>query len=690
MLNNDTLAQLRALKQQLSAQKQPAATQPAPKPRPAKAAPPVPTKNLVAGTVKGSQGRFGFVTLDDGRDLYLAPEQMQRVFPDDRVEVEIVANGDGKPTALVEKLVNSPLREFTGHYVVRDNAHFIEPDLPRLTRWLFVPPRLRGKAVHGDWVRGSIARHPFSDGKPQARLDAVIGAPDSAGIEWRYALARHRLTDGTPEFTAADLLQPDWDARRDLRELPFITIDGADTQDMDDALYAERNGDGWTLTVAIADPDAWIAPGSALERAAAARAITTYMPGHTVPMLPDELANGSFSLRPDEDRLALVCTLQIGADGTIGSYSFSEARIRSRARLDYTEVAACLQGEVTPAPAWAGVAAELNALAGALQGQRRRDHVPMPDQPDYRHILDADGHIVAIQRQDKTAAHRLVEECMVATNRCAADFLKDDAAVFVGHNGFRSERRDNVKKLLTEQLPQLQDADIGTRAGYTAVLQALEHSDNPLPLRAILLRSLERSQLHGRAAEHFGLGLPCYTTITSPIRKYSDLLAHRAIKAKLRGATAPALAEPLLAQLQEQNDRARQASWLAERWLECRHLQQQLQGQPADTLLTGTICHVNSSGFTVRLPDTGIEGFVDLRGTGEKFSFDQVYLRLSSAARQFQLEQDVAVSVAAIDMTKRSIAFQLPPLPVAAAPADATAAGAAPANAAATTDTTPA
>lgn len=644
MLNKDSLDQLRALKQQISQDKQVQQEQ-------------LEARRVRAtGTVRGSQGRYGFVVQDDGRELYLPPEQMLRVFPDDRVQVEVITGDDGKTSAVVEKLLASPLKEFTGQYLVRDNAHFVEPDLPRLSRWLFVPPKQRGAAAHGDLVRARINRHPLADGRPQARVEQVIGSPQTPGIEQRYALIRFDLADNAPASDEQQLLQPDWEARRDLTALPFLTIDGADTQDMDDALHAAPRDGGWRLWVAIADPSAWIAPGSQLEQAVAERASAVYLPGLTVAMLPEALANERCSLQPDVERLALVCELQVSADGRIESYEFSEAKIRSRAKLSYTEVAAALAGDDTEATApHAAQLRELHALTQALQAQRRRDHVLMPDRPDYRLQLDASGKVAAIQRQDKTAAHQLVEECMVAANRSAADFLKNDTALFICHNGFRPERRETVAKLLAEQLPQA--ADIGELNGYATTMRAadIEHA---LPLRAILSRSLERSALRTQAAPHFGMGLPCYTTITSPIRKYGDFLLHRLIKAKLRGEQPPVFDQAELDRIQERADRARQAALLAEQWLKCQYLEQQPKGPHR-----GEVCHVTSSGFVVRLSDTGIEGFVDTRHSGVKCSFDTTTLRLTCGERVFQLDQPVEVEVAAIDMKKRSISFKVPQQP---------------------------
>jgi VacB/RNase II family 3'-5' exoribonuclease len=647
MLNSDALNQLRALKQQIEDDRQ---------------------RNT--GTVKGSQGRFGFAVLDDGREIYLPAEQMQRVFPDDRVIVEVSTNADGKQSATIDSLIESPLRDFTGHYVIRDNAHFVEPDLPRLSRWLFLPPKqrlpIKGEKrplQHGDLVRARITRHPLADGKPAARIESLIGTPSDRHIAARYALARFALPDGDLKFHDGDLLKPDFAARRDLTALPFVTIDNADTRDMDDALYVEASGEtdgSLRLFVAIADPTAWVKPGSGLEQAIAARANSVYLPGLTVAMLPELLANEHCSLIAGEERLALVCSIAIDAIGVITQFEFFEAKVRSQAKLNYTDVAAALTDTSHPIEARDALEKLLD-VAQRLRAQRARDHLLMPDRPDYRLVLDDNGNIAHIERHEKNLAQLIVEECMVAANRCAADFLQDEPALFVAHGGFRSERREPIAQLLAAQAPE---TGLAEKAGndttqlpqYIDLIQALDRvpADGP-PLRAVLSRWLERSRLVTAAAPHFGMGLPRYTTFTSPIRKYSDFLVHRAIKAKLHDKKPAALNTEQLAQLQERLDRGRQASQLAEQWLKCMYLQQ----LPAKTTLTGTIAHINSSGFTVRLDETGIEGFVDTRQLPEKYSFDANTLRLSTGTRIYQLEQPIEVTISAIDVKKRSINFAM-------------------------------
>ncbi len=631
MLDQNALSQLRQLKQTLAT-----------------------NKELATGVVRGTNGKFGFVQREDGADIFLPPEEMQRVFPGDTVVVEVVTSSDGKQMGKLEKLIETSLTEFTGQYVVRDKAHFIEPDLPRLSRWLFVPPRARNQAAHGDWVKARVTRHPFTDGRPQVEVVSVIGADDKPGVEGDYVITRFGL-DAAP-LSADGITEPDTAGREDLTHLPFVTIDSAETRDMDDALYAERDGDGWTLWVAVADPDAWLPAESPLAAVAQARGQTVYLPGRTLPMLPPALALDRCSLQPGVERLALVARLSLAASGSVNGVQFSEARIVSRAKLTYNAVAQLLEQGTGELPE--GIdAAWLHALhdaARALNDYRARHFAVMPDRPDYRFVFSADQRVERIERQDKNCAQQLVEDCMLATNRAAAEWLEDCPALFIGHSGLRPERLEAVTALARTVL---NDAAVApdTLAGYLAIARQLDQNDTTRALRAVLLRSLERSQFATEPLPHFGLGFPRYTTITSPIRKWNDLLMHRIIKARLRGTTPPAITPEMVSTLQQQLDLSRQACQLAEQWLRCRYMAE----QPADAVYQGQIVFVNSGGFTVRLDDTGVEGFVETRRMAGKFSFDSTAMTLSSADQSFRLEQPVSVRVEQVEPAKRSIRFTL-------------------------------
>ncbi|MCR8922434.1 VacB/RNase II family 3'-5' exoribonuclease [Dasania sp. GY-MA-18] len=607
-------------------------------------------KEFATGIVKGTERRFGFVVLDDEREIFLAPEEMDKVFPGDKVKIQVHTSAEGKVSGELIKLINSPLKTFTGRYVVKGKGHFVEPDLPRFKRWIFIPPAARNNAQNGDYIHCAISRHAYPAAKPQAKVLAVIGNDDSPGIEAEYSLYKFQLEQPLPADWQASLQDVDLSQRVDLSALNFVTIDAPSTQDMDDALYIEAKEQGWQLSVAIADPSAYISENSVLDKEAQRRASSVYMPGRTVTMLPEQLSLEHCSLHPEQNRAALVCRMDISPEGQISDYQILEASICSKAKLSYYEVASYLDGEASEHPQ-AELLGLLQQASNALLAHRQQAHLVSSGRPEFRIRLNEQGKIDSIEPSTKTSAHLLVEECMVAANSCAADFMAEQG-LFHGHVGFRPERLEGVKKLIDEQLG-LSDLDLASVAGYRQLSNSIEDDKLSFPVRSVLSRMLERGRLYTRPTPHFGMGMERYTTFTSPIRKYSDLLVHRIIKAKLAGKTL-ALKEQDLSALQDSLDRARQARWHMEQWLKCQYLHA-FKGQE----LSGSVCQINSNGFTVRLDNTGIEGIVDTRKLKEKYSFDPLRLRLSSKDVVIELDQAVTVTIAQLDVKQRSIQFAL-------------------------------
>ncbi len=643
MLDPNTMNQLRQLKTQI-----------------------VESKDMGIGEVRGSQRRFGFVHLEDGREVFLAPDEMQRVFPGDRIKVNVLTDDKGKFKGELEKLVDSPLKTFTGRYVQRGQGHFVEPDLPRFNKLLFIPPSQRKNIKPGDFLYCQVTQHPWKDGRSQVKVLKGLGAPESTGVEGRYIQCKFQLPQGWPKDWQADT-DHYADQRADLRALEFVTIDSADTRDIDDALWAEANDSGWTLKVAVADPGAYIQPGSPLDKAARDRVNTVYLPGCVQAMLPDALSQERCSLLPEEDRPALVCTMQVSAEGEVSDIQFEQALIHSHAKLSYTEVNQHLQGE---APLPHACLPALAAVWQALRSHRAANGLIMPEQPDFRYELDDNKRIQSIQRCDRNDAHRLVEECMLAANRSAASWLQAAGvdALYNSHAGLREDRLESVKKLVAEELPELGDINPAELGDYVKLIRAAMTSQSTLPLQSIFARMLQPGTLSREAKPHFGLGLNAYTTFTSPLRKYSDLLTQRAIRAKLLGEAAKLPAEDKVAELQERIRNTRQASRQMEQWLGYQYLAK----QDKDQIYQGHIAHLNGGGFTVELDDTGISGFVEARSIPEKLSFDAHSLRLFNDGKNFQLEQPVQVKVAEIDPFQRQLLFTL--VEEAAAPAEQAAA----------------
>jgi ribonuclease R len=646
MLNADALSQLRQLKTDIKE-----------------------NKVVFPGTVKATNGRFGFVALDEGRDVFLPPEEMQKVLPGDRVNITEHTADKGKTQGEVDELLESHLTTFVGRYLIKGKGHFVAPETPGINRWIFIPPKERMNAEPGDFIYCQIHRHPFKDGKGQAKVLRVIGKAGEPGIERAFTLANFDLADTWPEPVQkqADSLDEGQvvaasEGREDRTNKPYVTIDSPGTQDMDDALMATPNATGWTLSIAIADPGALIEPGSPAEEEAFNRATAIYFPGEPLPMLPEGISTRLCSLMPDTPRLTLVCDLQVNNDGSLGDYSFHQATIRSKGKLSYDLVAHLIEGreddEIKALPDdVTNSLDQLHQAATALRKWRAEHALLNTDRPEFRLRLDENKRIRLIEPAVQNEAHRLVEECMVAANRCAADFLQTQGeGLFIQHPGLRDDRADNIRKLLESYAPHLTEVDAGSAEGFKKLMKHSEQVEAEVPVKSILSRQLARAELGFEPAPHQGMGLAAYTTFTSPLRKFSDFYVHRLIQAALWNKPMKALNSQQLEALQAAQFRARQAANTLEAWLKADYAKS-LPEEPME----GTISRTTPSGFFVRLDNNGLEGFVSCKDLDGKYSFDPVTLRLvhNKNGRIFQLDQRATVSFAGVDEERRQINFKL-------------------------------
>ncbi|WP_421866368.1 ribonuclease R family protein [Marinobacter adhaerens] len=646
MLNADALSQLRQLKSDIKD-----------------------NKVVFPGTVKATNGRFGFVALDEGRDVFLPPEEMQKVLPGDRVNVTEQEVEKGKTQGVVDELLETRLNTFVGRYLVKGKGHFVVPETPGINRWIFIPPKERMNAQQDDYIYCQIHKHPIKDGKGQAKVLRVIGKAGEPGIERSFTLATFDLADTWPDAVRAQadsLGEGDIESREagreDRTDRPYVTIDSPGTQDMDDALLAEPNATGWTLSIAIADPTAVIDTDSPAEQEAFNRATAIYFPGEPLPMLPDSISTRLCSLMPDVKRLALVCDLQVNNDGSLGDYSFHQAVIQSKGKLSYELVSNLIEGreddDIKALPdAVANSLDQLHQAATALRKWRSEHALLSGDRPEFRLRLDENKRIRLIEPSVQNEAHRLVEECMVAANRCAADFLSNHTAgLFIQHPGLRDDRADNIRSLIDSHAPHLSGVDAHEAEGFRKLMKETDSLEAEVPVKAILSRQLARAELSFKPAPHQGMGLDAYTTFTSPLRKFSDFYVHRLIKSALWDTPMKALTEDQLEALQAAQIRARQAANSLEAWLKS-DFAKTLGEEP----MSGVISRTVPAGFFVRLDANGLEGFVSCKDLDGKYSFDPVTLRLihNKNGRIFQLEQPVTVSFAGVDEERRQINFKL-------------------------------
>ena len=641
MLNQDTLAQLKGLKSQMESEKE-----------------------YAEAVVKGTQARYGFAVLDDGREIFIPPDEMLKVFPQDRVRVCIRPAKDKKTVANIEKLVNSPLGELTGRCVKKGNAFFIQPDLPQLSRWLFIPSHARNGVKEGDYLRCAVMRHPIKDGRPQAKVLSVLGNKTTPGVENIYCQSKFNLHNhwsaevmAQLERRLANFNPMETSTRRDLTDLEFVTIDSARTQDIDDALYADISDDGWTLYVAIADPTAYVEPGTPLYNEIAQRGSSIYFHGDVIPMLPEQLSQDTCALSEGSDRPALVCKISVSDAGDVGNFEFIEANVRSRAKLSYYGVDRYLSGDYDELMSHATPLEALYQVYQALRKSREEHELVMEDRREYRWILNDKKQIDHVEPSSKLLSQKVVEECMVAANRCAARFLaeKHCSGPFVSHPGFRRDRLKEAKKFLQGSAPEVAELNLDDRKDYRAVMQCLTSDEHTLPLRGMVNRLLTRATLSTEPAVHMGMSLDAYTNCTSPLRKHMDFLVHLQIKSALHDGPVNLVSQDTLTALSDTLLRNRLAMNEAEKWLASNYLEK--QAQKAGGIFKGTVSHINSSGFNVRMDDSGLEGLVDLRKDPEKFSFDKWTASLTSTTRRFALEQAVEVKFLGVEDAQHQSLF---------------------------------
>ena len=570
----------------------------------------------IEGMIKATDKSFGFLETSKGKSYFVPPPQMKKVLHGDLVTGTLQKDGD-KEYIELDTLTETTLNRFVARVTyykdklqVTPDHHLLKKPLPAFTAME------KGSLKEGDWVVAVLKQHGLRDGRFRTEVTDFICSSDDPSAPWLISLARHSLPSEALETDQDFQLQEETTERRDLSELPLFTIDSASTRDMDDALYVSaRDEGGWTLTVAIADPSAYIALNSETDQEAAQRGYTTYLPGRNIPMLPRQLSDELCSLQEGQKRPALCCQVDINQDGAIASdATFFTAWITSAARLTYEDVSNWLeQGESLQHPeSVLNALSALKELAEQSLNWRQANSIVYPDRPDYRFKLDSEGKVFAIVADQRRVAHKMVEEAMVIANISAASFLKPHGlGMFNTHAGFEAEKLEEAVAVITEQGYEVSAEELATLSGYAKFRRQLI-SKNNLWLEARLRRYQSYVLTRNEPGSHYGMGLEGYATWTSPIRKYSDLLNHQLIKQLLTEAPdLTALQQAMTAERGEQLDQQKVHNRLAERdtnqWLYSEFLQGAVEEK---TVFEGEIFDISRGGMRVRLLENGAAPFI--------------------------------------------------------------------------------
>lgn len=658
---------------------------------------------FVSGRVQGHRDGFGFLIRDDGQrpDLFLAPREMARVLHGDKVLVRPDGVYRGKPEAIIVEVLERATNKLVGRLHKEQGIYTVAPEDKRIKHDIFIAPADIADAKDGQVVTVEITRQPARHLQPQGKVIEVLGEIDDPGMEIEIAV---RKFDVPVDFSEQTLEQAakipvkvgtnDYKDRIDLRDLPFITIDGADARDFDDAVYCEEINvgrgktyrKGWRLLVAIADVSHYVQPNDAIDEDALERGTSVYFPRRVIPMLPETLSNGICSLNPGEDRLTLVCDMVIPGEGAragkITAYQFYPAVIHSHARTTYDQIWDAIQQPQGPTAKSLGAIYPLvqsgYELFQALLAQRKERGAIDFDTVETSIICNELGRIERIEPLVRNDAHKLIEEFMLAANTCAADFMRRHKrfGLYRVHDSPTIEKLMAFREYLRTLGLHLGGGDDPTTADYAKLIDEAKGRTDFEIVQTMCLRSMQQAVYSPENGGHFGLSYDLYTHFTSPIRRYPDLLTHRVIKSILenkryvpnigaepgeelltRNQRELSIWERLGVMLSARERRADDASYDVQAWLKCYFMKDHVGEE-----YSGKITGVAAFGIFITLDTLYVEGMVHISELGsDYFVFNEAThdLRGERTGIRYKLTDAVQVQVARVNLETRKIDFRL-------------------------------
>jgi ribonuclease R len=580
----------------------------------------------------------------------------------------------GRPEGKIVEILERTNKRIVGRLIVESGVVLVAAEDRRIAQDILIPPGQEMRAKAGQVVMVELTEQPSLYAKPIGKVVEILGNYADPGMEIEIALRKHQLPYlFNPEAVKQAEAYPkkvrktDWKGRIDLRELPLVTIDGETARDFDDAVYCEPQGKGWRLVVAIADVSFYVRPDDALDKDAYDRGNSVYFPRRVIPMLPEALSNGLCSLNPDVERLCMVCDMQIDGKGKIKKYQFYPSVMLSKARMTYTKVYDMIvnpQGETAKEYAWLMPHVQnLNALFQILLKARATRGAIEFETTETLMMFNDQGKIDKIVPVVRNDAHRLIEECMLAANVCASDFLAkhEHPVLYRIHEGPTPEKLEKVRGFMAEFGFSLGGGDTPHAKDYGKLLEHIKGRPDEQLLQTVLLRSMQQAVYSPDNVGHFGLAYENYTHFTSPIRRYPDLLVHRAIKAVLEGKKYKAGDWHALGMHCSMTERrADDATRDVETWLKCYYMQDKV-GES----FTGTVAGVASFGLFVALDEVYVEGLLHVTELGnDYFNFDAVRHEMlgERTGVRYRLGDRLRVKVARVDMETSKIDFVLDPL----------------------------
>lgn len=634
--------------------------------------------DLIRGRILGHPDGFGFLVPEDGgSDIFLSAKEMDKVLHGDRAIVRVVGlDRKGRPEGKIVEVTERVNKTLVGRLVEERGVMLVVPENRRISQDILLAPLEKAakkspKLQAGQVVMVELIEQPSKNAQPIGRVIEVLGNYADPGMEIEIALRKHELpfefskealneTKALPDSVS----KSDWAGREDITHLPLVTIDSETAKDFDDAVFCERQGKGFRLVVAIADVSHYVKANGALDREAYERGNSVYFPRRVIPMLPEKISNGLCSLNPQVERLCMVCDMAINATGKITRYRFYPAVMFSCARLTYTDVAAALYDKDPSvseklAPVLPHLVV-LDVLFRQLEKTREKRGAIDFETVETRMLFDDHGKIERIEPYERNDAHRLIEECMLAANVCASEFLRAQAhpTLYRVHEGPTPERLEKLRDFLGTFGLQLAGGEAPTAKNYAELIDKIAGRPDKQLLQTVMLRSLRQAVYSPDNVGHFGLAYDSYTHFTSPIRRYPDLLVHRAIKSALAGRRyEPGSWDEVGLHCSKTERRADEATRDVEMWLKCYYMRDRV-----GEIFTGSISSVVPFGIFVALDGVFVEGLVHVSDLGQDyFHFDEKTHSMvgERSGVRYRLSDRVQVQLIRVDMEASKIDFRL-------------------------------
>ena len=642
--------------------------------------------DLVRGRVQGHPDGFGFLIPDDGSDdLFLSGREMRVAFHGDRVLARVAGvDRRGRREGAIVEVLERVNKSVVGRLFIESGLAFVVPDNKRISQDILVPKENLGPAEHNQIVTVEIVQPPTPFRQAIGQVIEVLGDHMAPGMEIDIAIRSHGLpqvwspqTEQQIAGLSDQVLDEHKQGREDIRDLPLVTIDGEDARDFDDAVYCEPNRKGWRLLVAIADVSHYVEPESPLDDDARERGNSVYFPERVIPMLPEILSNGLCSLNPKVDRLCMVCDMQLDKNGVLKGYEFYPAVMYSHARLTYNKVASMLiDADPELCREYAEVLPHLHnlyQLYKQLRQRRSKRGAIDFDTTETRIVFGADRKIEEIVPMVRNDAHKLIEECMIIANVATARFLLENKvpALYRIHEGPKPEKLEALREFLGEFGFKLGGGDSPDGKHFAKLLEQIAERPDAHLIQTVMLRSLRQAVYTPDNVGHFGLAFDAYAHFTSPIRRYPDLLVHRAIRHVLGKKKGGLLQrkkgkafrydysdmETLGEHCSQTERRADEATRDAVDWLKCEFMLDKVGEE-----YNGTISSVTSFGLFVELDGVFVEGLVHVTSLeNDYYHFDPSHHRLIGERQRqmFRLGDRVRIKVARVDLDERKMDFML-------------------------------